>query len=247
MKIISILVLCSIVSLNAVASEKAHKAHWDYSDKMGPAHWAEIDDHNFMCSKGKNQSPINITQADSATLERIKFNYTSSLKNIVNNGHTVQVNIKPGSSIGINNSNYELKQFHFHTPSENTIDGKSYPLEAHFVHQNKAGELAVVAVMFNTKEENKTVASLWKALKDSQAKSKNVSLPATALALLPKDKAYYRFNGSLTTPPCSEGVRWYVMKSPLTVSKAQVEEFHHELHHSNNRPVQQLNARLILQ
>ncbi|MFV2061504.1 MAG: carbonic anhydrase, partial [Gammaproteobacteria bacterium] len=202
MKILSIIMLGIIVNSNIIANEAAH---WGYNDKMGPSQWAKIDKHNFMCSKGKNQSPINITQADSATLERIKFNYSSSLKNIVNNGHTVQVNINSGSDISINNSNYELKQFHFHTPSENTIDGKSYPLEAHFVHQNKTGELAVIAIMFETTGENKTISSLWKALKDSQAKSDKVSLPDTALSLLPKDKAYYRFNGSLTTPPCSEG------------------------------------------
>jgi carbonic anhydrase len=244
MKILSIMMLFIIISSTGFANEKAH---WDYSDKMGPSHWAELDKHNFMCSKGKNQSPINIIEADSTQLEKIEFKYSSSLKNIVNNGHTVQINLNPGSTVKIKNLSYELKQFHFHTPSENTINGKSFPLEAHFVHQNKDGDLAVIAVMFKTTGENKVIATLWQALKEQQSKSNKTSLPGSALALLPDNKEYYRFNGSLTTPPCSEGVRWYVMKTPITVSKSQVEEFHHEIHHSNNRPVQQLNARMILQ
>jgi len=244
MKILPIILLCTTVIFNVNANEKAH---WDYGDKSGPSHWAELDTHNFMCEKGKNQSPINITQSDKTQLAAIDFNYTSTMKNIINNGHTVQINMNPGSSIKIENETYELKQFHFHTPSENKIKGQSYPLEAHFVHQNKAGQLAVVAVMFESTGENAALKKLWKELPKQQFHANELSSSDSAMTLLPKNKSYYRFNGSLTTPPCSEGVRWYVMKDPITVSKTQVETFHHEIHHNNNRPIQALNARIVLQ
>jgi carbonic anhydrase len=237
-------VICFTINFNIAANEKAH---WDYGDKMGPSHWAELDSHNFMCDKGKNQSPVNIVPSDTTQLKEIDFKYTSSMKSIVNNGHTIQINMNPGSKINIENSSYELLQFHFHTPSENKINSVSYPLEAHFVHMNKKGQLAVVAVMFTPTEKNNELTKLWQALPKKQFKTEALSIADTAMTLLPKNKAYYRFNGSLTTPPCTEGVRWYVMKTPINVSKSQVETFHHAIHHNNNRPIQELNARVVLQ
>jgi carbonic anhydrase len=159
----------------------------------------------------------------------------------------VQVNYAPGSSIKIDGVSYELKQFHFHAPSENLIKGKSYALEAHLVHADKDGHLAVLALMFQEGAENKALARLWPSLPAHEGEKHALDQPFQVAQLLPAVRSYYRFSGSLTTPPCTEGVRWLVMKRPLTVSHAQVEMFTHLMHHPNNRPVQAVNARELLE
>lgn len=198
------------------------------------------------CSEGKNQSPVNLTGMIESALSPITINYQSGGNEILNNGHTIQVNYKPDSNIAVSGHTFELKQFHFHSPSENTIEGHSYPMEAHFVHADKDGNLAVIAVMFKEGEKNAALEKAW-ALMPGHADVKH-SLPESVDAnlLLPRDHAYYRFNGSLTTPPCSEGVLWLVMKYFNTASKEQIEKFTHTMHHPNNRPIQPANARAIL-
>ena len=226
-----------------------HKAHWGYTGHGNPSEWGQLSAKYSMCSEGRNQSPIDITVQDSAdvNLQALAFSYTTNSKNVVNNGHTIQVNIAPGSTIMIDGKTFELKQFHFHTPSENHIGGKSFPLEAHFVHLDKDGDIAVISVMFEEGAANNALATIWNKIPTTIDDKKALVLSSTDInALLPKNRAYYRFNGSLTTPPCSEGVRWFVMKKPLTVSKEQVEKFLHTLHHANNRPIQNINARKVL-
>ena len=181
-----------------------------------------------------------------AQLEAVKFDYKPGGHEVVNNGHAIQVNYDAGSSITVDGIQFELKQFHFHSPSENQIDGKSFPLEAHLVHADKNGNLAVVSVMYDEGKDNAVVGAAWSKMPKKEGGKNALPSKAAATGLLPDSRDYYRYNGSLTTPPCSEGVRWIVMKKAMTVSKAQVETFKSTLGFANNRPVQPVNARLIL-
>jgi len=242
-----ILVLASACLLfGSIAFAGGHGAPWGYTGDIGPEHWGDLDYRYIRCSTGKNQSPVNLTGMVEADLAPIEIAYGSTPVEVVNNGHTIQVNIAPGSTLTFYGQTFELKQFHFHTPSENKIDGKSFPLEAHFVHADKDGNLAVVALMFEEGDKNEVLEAFWSAMpENSDSKNKLENAP-TPDKLLPESKDYYYFNGSLTTPPCSEGVRWIVLKAAATVSKDQVEKFAHVMHHPNNRPVQPLNARKVL-
>jgi len=223
-----------------------HSVHWGYDGEGAPEHWGDIDPRFTTCKNGVNQSPINLSGFTESDLPTIAFNYNLTSSDILNNGHSIQANLKEGSSITVDGKTFELKQFHFHNPSENNINGTSYPLEAHFVHASEAGELAVVAVMFVEGEENKALSELWAKMPQNIG-DKNPIDAKDLNALLPTDRDYYRFNGSLTTPPCTEGVRWLVMKKPVTLSATQIETFKKVMHHHNNRPIQSTNARLILQ
>jgi carbonic anhydrase len=220
--------------------------HWAYSGKAGPENWGKLTPEYNSCLVGKNQSPINLTGFIKAELPPLTFHYEAGGKEGLNNGHTIQVNYAPGSTISADGKVYVLKQFHFHAPSENLINGKSYPLEAHLVHMDKNGKLAVIAVMFEEGNSNKALEAAFAKLPGTEGATASLSNVA-AEDLLPSERGYYRFNGSLTTPPCSEGVLWLVMKAPVTASKEQIEKFTKVMHHPNNRPVQALNARQILE
>ncbi|NPA60084.1 MAG: carbonic anhydrase family protein [Epsilonproteobacteria bacterium] len=230
---------------------KAHKTtHWGYTGHGAPSNWGDLKPEYQMCKLGSSQSPINIASSvtvESSNLADIKFEYKSDSASVVNNGHTVQVNIKNGSSIEIDGIVFELKQFHFHTPSENQIEGKNFPLEAHFVHASKDGKLAVVALMFEDGVQNPIINKIWHKVSHKVNEKKACNLSSKVINdLLPKDKSYYRFSGSLTTPPCSEGVRWFVLKNYSHISASQTSEFLHMMHHENNRPIQAINARKVM-
>lgn len=225
----------------------AGKSHWTYSGHEGPEHWGELDRAFSTCSTGKNQSPINLARMVEGDLPEIRVNYTAGGHEVLNNGHTIQINYAPGSSIRVGGRSFELKQFHFHSPSENTIEGHSYPMEAHFVHADKEGNLAVIAVMFDVGEANAELEKAWAHMPGDAGGKYALSSPVNADVLLPQKHDYYRFNGSLTTPPCSEGVVWLVMKYFDTASKEQITKFTHTMHHPNSRPVQPINARVIVQ
>ena len=235
----------SKASIKLEHNKHAHAVHWSYEGEGAPEHWGDIDPRFTTCSNGVNQSPINLTGFTEADLPAITFNYNLISTEMLDNGHTEQINIKEGSSITVDGIVFELKQFHFHSPSENNINGKSFPLEAHFVHASKDGKLAVVAVMFEEGKANAALTELWAQMPEKVGE--HHAIDAKHLdALLPEDRDYYRFNGSLTTPPCTEGVRWLVMKKSVTLSKAQIETFKEVMHHQNNRPLQPTNARMIL-
>jgi carbonic anhydrase len=245
-KYIAIPLFVAGVSMSGAAFSEG--AHWGYTGEGSPEHWGELDEKNIACSIGKNQSPVDLSGMVDAKLPKLVVGYKSAGgTQILNNGHTIQVNYEPGSTITIDGTDFELKQFHFHTPSENTENGKHYPMEAHFVHADKDGNLAVVALMYKESKENHELAKAFDHM-PTEGNSEKVDLPSgvSAKDLLPKNLDYYRFTGSLTTPPCSEGVRWLVLKNPSHASAKQVEEFTHVMHHPNNRPVQPLNARVIL-
>lgn len=220
--------------------------HWGYSGEVGADNWAKLSADNYQCS-GNNQSPINLTGFIEAELAPIKFNYGATAKEILNNGHTVQVNLNSGSSIKLDGISFDLLQFHFHAPSENHINGQSYPLEAHFVHSDKSGNLAVVAVMFKEGGESQGLMPAWQQMPKHEGDTHALTTKFDGMNILPESKDYYRFNGSLTTPPCSEGVRWLVMKTAVEASKQQITAFTSVLHEPNNRPIQATNARPVLQ
>ncbi len=238
----------SLLAVTAMATAIASFAAgthytWGYSGSVGPENWGK---HYVTCGTGRNQSPIDLANFTEAELEPIEFSYKPGTNVILNNGHTVEVLYDAGSTITVNGHTFELKQFHFHSPSENTINGKHFPREAHLVHADETGNLAVVAVMFDQGKDNPMLNPLWMKM-PTEIGAKN-ALPKAydVSAMLPSDRDYYRFNGSLTTPPCSEGVWWFVLKQPASAGKAQIDQFSKALGHPNNRPVQPVNARAVL-
>lgn len=240
-----ILTLLSLTfALNVFASETPH---WGYEGKEGPTQWGNLSSEYEECKIGKNQSPINITHAVTGDLPDLTIDYKVGGDHIINNGHTVEVLYEPGSTITFDGHTYELKQFHFHTPSENQINGKNFPMEGHFVHADKDGNYAVLAVMFDGEETNTELAKAWSHMPKANDGEHTLATAIDANQLLPADHSYYRFNGSLTTPPCSEGVVWLMMKHQEPASAQQVSKLHKTLHHDNNRPVQPINARVVVQ
>lgn len=222
------------------------KVHWGYDGEEGPTHWGSLSPEFALCASGKNQSPVNLTDMVEGELPALKLAYQPGGREIVNNGHTIKVNYAPGSELRLGEHAFALKQFHFHSPSENTVEGHSFPMEAHFVHADPDGNLAVLALMIEIGEENEELAKGW-AQMPAKPGAESLQAPMDANALLPESLDYYRFNGSLTTPPCSEGVNWFVLKAPITASEEQIHQFAEIMGHANNRPVQPANARVIIQ
>ncbi len=234
-----------ILLCSSVALAEGGKAQWGYIGDTGPENWGTLDPAFRMCAEGKNQSPVDLRGFVESELEPLKFAYRAGSTEILNNGHAIQVNYAPGSTLKVGGHQFELKQIHFHAPSESTIEGRSFPMEAHLVHADREGNLAVVAVMYEEGDANARMAELWKKM-PAQKGQRNALAAGSVEELMPKNRDYYRFNGSLTTPPCSEGVRWLVLKTPVEVSKEQVEEFERVMRHPTNRPLQPINARPIL-
>jgi len=241
-----VIIPAALAACITTASFAGGKTHWGYSGHEGPEHWGDLDPDFSVCASGKNQSPINLSGFTEGELAPIAFNFVKGGNEILNNGHAVQVNYKSGSSISVNGHSFELKQFHFHAPSENHINGKSFPMEEHFVLADKEGNLVVIAVLFEEGALNAELEKAWKHMPTHAGDKKQLKSETSALALLPSNKDYYRFNGSLTTPPCSEGVWWLVMKESLTASKEQIEKFAHVMGRPTNRPIQPINARMVV-
>ena len=245
-KIAALRILCLLV-LPAFANAQQTPPHWSYSGKEGPNEWGKLDSNYAACSSGQRQSPINIKGAKTADLPTLKFDYNVAPLNIIDNGHTIQVNYPAGSTLTVGEKTFTLKQFHFHHPSEERINGHGYDLVAHLVHADAEGHLAVVAVLFSKGSANTVISSVWQNFPTEKSKAVDVSgVTLNAKDLLPADHGYYTFAGSLTTPPCSEGVTWYVLKNPMTLSEAQVAAFA-KLYPRNARPVQPANGREILE
>lgn len=229
----------------AWASGQSH-SHWSYEGEAGPAQWGALAPEYKACSEGLSQSPVNLTGMMNANLPAIKFSYNPVNLHVVNNGHTIQTDYDDGSRIEIDGHVYKLLQFHFHSPSENRINGRAFPLEAHLVHADQDGKLAVIAVMFEQGRDNDVLDKVWKYMPvKANATMDAPFVTVNAMDLLPASKECYVFEGSLTTPPCTEGVRWMVLKEPVTISADQIREFQQTMHHANNRPVQPLNGRTV--
>ncbi len=237
-----IVLFCSLCLSSTLYAD----SHWGYSHQNAPSHWASLDQKYQACA-GFNQSPINISQTTKSQLERLKLNYTSTSKSIVNNGHTIQVDFNEGNVLELDGKKFNLKQFHLHSPSENTIQGKSYPMEMHLVHASDQGELAVIAIMYEQGVENQKLVNLWQNLPKKAGTVFYPQQQEAAQSFIPDKLDYYRFNGSLTTPPCTEGVRWIVLKDIQQASALQIKSFTEVLSEPNNRPIQSINARVILE
>src|SRR5688500_5298886 len=204
------------------AAQEGHPKHWGYQGEVGPEHWAEFESDFGACSSGRNQSPIDLNNFIEAELPRIAFDYKPGGHQVVNNGHAIQVNYSPGSKITVDGTDFVLKQFHFHSPSENTIKTKSFPMEGHFVHVDAKGNLAVVALMFEEGASNKLLEQVWPHVPKIVNAKAGLAPEVSAEDLLHANRDYYRYDGSLTTPPCSEGVRWFVLKHPAKASAEQL-------------------------
>jgi carbonic anhydrase len=228
------------------AAQESNPVQWSYSGDAGPSHWASIDPKYSECSLGSKQSPINIEQAKPAHLPPLTMDYHEAALNITNNGHSIQVTYPSGSTLSVGDKTFRLMQIHFHHPSEERVNGRAFPLVAHLVHQNSEGHLAVVAVLFEEGKANPLIDALWNNVPDKKGETHEVaSVSVQALDLLPARRGYYTFTGSLTTPPCSEGVTWYVLRVHPTVSAQQIARFS-EFYPMNARPIQSRNGRPIL-
>ena len=226
---------------NAFPSEEIH---WSYNGPGGPENWGDIKSEFSTCKTGERQSPIDITIGEKVDLHGIHVDYKPARLDIVNNGHTIQVNYSEGSFIEINGKRYNLLQFHFHSPSEHKVSGKDFPLEAHLVHKGEEG-LAVIGVFLTEGKENTFLKDVWKHLpKKGGDKHALDEVKIDTSKFLPEDRSYVHYYGSLTTPPCSEGVKWMVLNQTIEVSKAQIEQFR-QIIHGNARPVQPHKGRII--
>ncbi|HBC7343355.1 TPA: carbonic anhydrase family protein [Citrobacter koseri] len=220
---------------------------WSYEGDTSPAHWGEINKAYKLCQTGMSQSPVDILTTNEIQLPPLNVQYIDRADMLLNVNHTLQATMNSYSSASaqIDDQPYALAEFHFHAPSENTINGKHYAMELHLTHKNQEGEIAVVAVMFDIGEPNEAIERLWQSIPATPGDSIPLLSPVDINLLLPEDRTYWRFSGSLTTPPCSEGVTWIVLKQPMTLSAGQLEKFRHTIHPANNRPVQPLNGRVI--
>jgi carbonic anhydrase len=217
---------------------------WDYTGPGGPEAWSQLQPGFDKCATGNRQSPIDIRDGIAVDLEPIRFDYRPGTFSVLDDGHTVQVDVEPGSSITVGGRRYELVQFHFHRPAEERIDGKQFEMGVHLVHKDAEGRVAVVAVLLERGAAQPVVQAVWNNLPLEKHEAARAGVPLDPSRLLPDDKRYYTYMGSLTTPPCSEGVLWMVMKQAVAVSPEQLAIFTH-LYPMNARPIQQAQGRLI--
>ncbi len=218
--------------------------HWSYDGAAGPDAWGRLKPEFSKCSTGTRQSPIDIRDGIQVNLDAIRFDYTPSGFRVIDNGHTVQVNVDPGNMIEVNGKRFELQQFHFHRPSEERIDGRQFDMVAHLVHKDADGKLAVVAVLLDRGSVHPLVQQVWNNLPLEKGEEQAAQTTMDLNQLLPAERSYYTYMGSLTTPPCSEGVLWMVMKKPVNIAPEQIGIFA-RLYPMNARPVQSASGRMI--
>lgn len=235
---------CSGTTTKAAVSATAE---WSYSGDAGPEHWGDLSPAFVLAKTGRQQSPVDIVTSqvvrkDAAPLDA---SYQDTTLEILNNGHTIEDDYHGGGALTVDGRPYSLAQFHFHSPSEHAIDGKHAPMEMHLVHKDAGGKLAVIGVMIREGQTNPELALLWQHLPATAGRTEAVEgVLVNASRLLPRNLASYRYSGSLTTPPCSEGVSWFVLQEPIEASAEQIATFRKVIH-GNNRPTQPLNARTI--
>ncbi|MCU6174339.1 carbonic anhydrase [Citrobacter cronae] len=228
----------------------AMAAQWGYTGETGPAQWGEISKEYATCQTGIKQSPIDIqsTTTSKLGLPALNMQYVDGPIRFRSINHTLQATMSSyaSNSIEVDEKIYYLKQLDFHAPSEHTLNGKAFPLELQLVHKSPHGDIAIVAVMFDVGEPNQAIQNLWESFPTMKDSSMPIFSPVNINQLLPNDKTYWRYSGSLTTPPCTEGVSWTVLKTPVTLSAEQLDKFHYIVGPANNRPPQPLNERKII-
>ena len=230
----------------AANANAAHAAHWGYNGAGGPDQWGLMKPEFATCASGARQSPIDIRSGVRVDLEPIQFDYRATGFRVIDNGHTIQVNLDGGNSIEVQGRRYDLLQFHFHRPSEERIDGRQFDMVAHLVHKDPEGRLAVVAVLLDRGSAHPLVQTVWNNLPLEKGSEVVVRAALDMTHLLPADRRYFTYMGSLTTPPCSEGVLWMVMQQPVPIANDQINVFS-RLYPMNARPIQSAAGRLIKQ
>ncbi len=220
--------------------------HWGYIGPAGPQTWGGLRPEFALCANGQRQSPIDIRGGLPVDLEPVKFDYKPTRFGVVDNGHTVQVNLQSGNAIEVNGRRFELQQFHFHRPSEERIDGRQFEMSLHLVHKDPEGRLAVVTLLFDKGPEHALLQRVWSNLPLERHEENQARSTLDVNELLPEDRRYYTYMGSLTTPPCTEGVQWVVMRQPVSAAAEQIELFA-RIYPMNARPVQSAAGRRILQ
>lgn len=244
------LLCCSLAGLAQQSAAPAASAlhgpdNWSYYGGKGPSNWYKLDPSFSACREGKQQSPIDIrgVKANNA-LPAIDFHYVSGPVTLVNTGHTVRINVAPGGYILLGGDRYDLVEFHFHHPAEDLVNGKLSDLVIDLVHKNTSGELAIIAVRVDEGQVNGSLAALWPSLPRVAGATATLQDPFNPLGLLPPDRRYWTYTGSITVPPCTEGVRWLVMQTATQFSQDQMESFA-RLYPDNARQVQPMRGRKI--
>jgi carbonic anhydrase len=231
------------------ASAAATTTNWGYIGKQGPEYWGKLSPEFQLCYTGKRQTPIDLQFASVKSADKnqdaLAINYQPSPLNVINNGKTIQVKYKPGSFIEFDRQIFQLLQFHFHHPSEHRINGELYDMEMHFVHRHETGNLAVIGVFLKAGAFNPNLQTVWDAMPEKPGEENTAAgVVINAGQLLPAERRFLNYSGSLTTPPCSENVTWYVMENPIEVSHEQIVQFAQLFPH-NTRPIQLLNKRIV--
>lgn len=237
----NILALFALVTFGSCSNPVSvqHKDHdWDYKGDHDPTHWAELDPEFIKCAEGEHQSPIDIeTYKTNEVSARLEFYYKASSVELINNGHTVQAIPDKDNYIIALGKSYHMRQIHFHDPSEHHLDGVIYPMEIHMVHTDSSGGLAVVALLVKEGPSNSVLGAIWSGLPHDIDEHSRPDGKLDMLKLIPDMQDIYHYQGSLTTPPCTEGVEWFVIGNPIRMSKEQISEFK-KLHPGNSRPIQ---------
>jgi carbonic anhydrase len=231
---------------SAATTRRSGEPDWSYDGPTGPEAWATLDPAYAGCRSGRRQSPIDIRDGISVDLQPLGFDYRPGAFSVLDDGHTVRVDVAAGSTLAVGGRRYMLRQFHFHRPSEERLDGRGYPMSAHLVHADADGRLAVVAVLIDSGKAHPLVQQVWNDLPLERHAPQSGAGPLDPAALLPEDRRYATFMGSLTTPPCTEGVLWIVLRQPATMSPEQMAIFA-KLYPMNARPMQAASGRLIKQ
>lgn len=249
--VITVLALMFSLTLGAdalgPADEHGSCPAWSYSGANGPEHWGDLCAKYVACKNGKEQAPLDIAHPQVMALPAIHFAYHPVPLDLVDNGHTIRQNFAAGNgnTITVDGKQYEMQQFHFHHPAEEAIDGKHYDMVAHFVHASKDGHYAVIGVLIKEGKPNPLITTLWENLPTEKEKAhKSTAVEVNAIQLIPANHGYYRYAGSLTTPPCTEGITFYILDTPMELSKEQIAKFA-EYYPDNARPVQPLNGRTV--
>ena len=226
------------------AAAPAPQLGWSYAGEGAPSRWSKLSDDYGLCEQGQRQSPIDIRDGIGVDMEPIGFDYRTAPFRILDTGRTIQVGANEGGSIKVMGRTYRLTQIHFHHPAEERIDGRSFEMSMHLEHRDEAGRLAVVAVLMERGEEHPVIQTFWNHLPLETNNELASTTPVNLSQLLPEARDYYAYMGSLTTPPCTEGVLWLVMKQPLRISAEQLAIFA-RLYPNNARPLQAVKGRLI--
>ncbi len=229
---------------DAWAADESAPSHWGYEGEEGAAHWGMRSSAYMACEAGSHQSPIDISMPrHTQQQERLVFQYQSGLVRALDNGHTIQVNVPTGNEVHLNGRIYYLSQFHFHDPSEHHVDGRTYPMEIHLVHRDQTGHVVVIGLLVETGSSNQSLVELWAMLpiKAGELGSEHQFNPQD---IIPSNSHHFSYHGSLTTPPCTEGVQWIVVRDPILMSAQQIAQFA-SIIGKNARPVQPLHGRRI--